>query len=65
VAEVIAESGKACAFTRVGIPDCYSIVGYPEDLYNFYKLDADGIVGKVREVMGKDFEEDESWEDSF
>ena len=65
VAEVIAESGKACAFTRVGIPDCYSIVGYPEDLYNFYKLDADGIVGKVREVMGKDFEEDESWEDGF
>ncbi|HDP24781.1 MAG TPA: transketolase family protein [Deltaproteobacteria bacterium] len=65
VAEVIAESGKACAFTRVGIPDCYSVVGYPEDLYNFYKLDADGIVEKVREVMGRDFEEAESWEDGF
>ncbi|HDP79593.1 MAG TPA: transketolase family protein, partial [Spirochaetes bacterium] len=52
-------------FTRVGIPDCYSLVGYPEDLYNYYKLDADGIIGKVREVMGKDFEEEENWEDGF
>ncbi len=65
VSEVIAESGRACAFTRVGIPDCYSIVGYPEDLYNFYGLDADGIVKKVREVMRRDFEEEENWEDGF
>jgi transketolase len=65
VSEVIAEYGKACAFTRVGIPDCYSLVGYPEDLYNYYKLDTDGIIEKVREVMGKDFEQDESWEDGF
>ncbi len=65
VSEVIAESGRACAFTRVGIPDCFSLVGYPEDLYNHYKLDADGIMEKVREVMGRDFEEDEDWEDGF
>ncbi len=57
VAEVIAESGRACAFARVGIPDCYSLVGYPEDLYHHYKLDADGIVEKVRVCMGKDCEE--------
>ncbi|MBF0117962.1 MAG: transketolase family protein [Desulfobacterales bacterium] len=63
VAEVIAASGKGCAFTKVGIPDCFCEVGYPEDLCNYYKLDADGIMDKVREVMGKDFEEDEDWED--
>jgi len=63
VAEVVAESGKGCAFERVGIPDCYCIVGYPEDLQNHYKFDADGIIEKVREVMGKDFEEDDDWED--
>ena len=63
VADVIASSGKGCAFTKVGIPDCYCEVGYPEDLYSYYKIDTDGIIEKVRETMGKDFEEDEDWED--
>ncbi len=63
VADVIAASGKGCAFEKVGIPDCFCIVGYPEDLYSHYKLDANGIIEKVRAVMGKDFEEDENWDD--
>ena len=63
VADVIAASGKGCAFTKVGIPDCFAEVGYPEDLYTHYKLDADGIIDTVREVMNMDFEEDDDWED--
>jgi transketolase len=63
VAEVIVESGKACAFRKLGVPDCYSIVGYPEDLYHFYKFDADGIVETVGELMRMEIEEDEDWED--
>ncbi len=63
VADVIAASGKGCAFEKVGIPDCFCIVGYPEDLYSHYQFDTDGIIRKVKEVMGKDFEEDEDWED--
>jgi transketolase len=63
VADVIAESGKGCAFDKIGIPDEFSLVGYPEDLYAHYKLDANGIIEKVREVMGKEFEETEDWED--
>ncbi len=63
VGDVIAESGKGCAFTKVGIPDVYAVVGYPEDLNAYYKIDCDGIIEKVREVMGKDFEEDEDWDD--
>ena len=63
VADVIAESGKGCAFAKVGLEDCYSVVGYPEDLYSCYNLDANGIIDKVREVMGRDFEEDEDWDD--
>lgn len=63
VADVIAASGKGCAFEKVGIPDCFAVVGYPEDLYSHYGLDANAIVEKVREVMGRDFEEDEDWED--
>jgi len=63
VGEVIVESGKACAFRKLGVPDCYSIVGYPEDLYHFYKFDADGIVETVSELMRMEIEEDEDWED--
>ena len=63
VADVIAVSGKGCAFVKVGLPDCYSEVGYPEDLYSFYKLDTDGIIEKVRELLSREFEADEDWED--
>ena len=63
VADVICASGKACAFTKLGMPDCYSIVGYPEDLYNYYKFDADGIVEAVSGLLKMEIEEDEDWED--
>lgn len=63
VSEVIAESGKACAFMRLGIPDTFSIIGLHEDLMAYYKIDTNGIVEKVRELMGRDFEEDDNWED--
>lgn len=63
VAEVIVESGKACGFRKLGVPDCFAIVGYPEDLYHHYKFDADGIVETVSELMRLEIEEDEDWED--
>lgn len=63
VAEVMAESGKACAFIRLGIPDTFSIIGLHEDLMSYYKIDTNGIVENVRELMGRDFEEDDDWED--
>lgn len=63
VADVIAGSGKACAFRKLGIPDVFAEVGYPEDLYAYYKLDANGIADTVRDMMRLQFEEDEDWED--
>ncbi|HUW62790.1 MAG TPA: transketolase C-terminal domain-containing protein [Candidatus Bathyarchaeia archaeon] len=63
VADVIAESGKGCAFQKVGLPDEYTIIGYPEDILHYNKVDTDGIIEKVREIMGRDFEADENWED--
>lgn len=63
VSEVIAEGGKACGFKRLGIPDTYSIIGLHEDLMNHYKIDTQGIVESVREIMNKDIEEDDDWED--
>ena len=63
VADVIAASGKGCAFQKCGIPDQYVSHGYPEDLMHLFGIDTDGILEKVRDVMGMDFEEDEDWED--
>jgi len=63
VADVIAQSGKGCVFAKTGLPDCYSEVGYPEDLYSHYGIDTDGIADRVLGLMGKEFEADEDWED--
>jgi transketolase len=63
VADVIAASGKGCAFAKLGLPDTYSLVGYPEDLYAHYGLDVNGIADKVRSLLQVEFEEDEDWED--
>ena len=63
VASAIAESGKGCAFTKLGIPEEFSVIGYPEDLYARYKLDSSGIVETVKELLGKEIEADEDWSD--
>ncbi|WP_405343777.1 transketolase family protein [Ruminococcus sp.] len=63
VGSVIAESGKGCIFRKHGMMDVFSEIGYAEDLYAYYGFDANGIVDKVREMMGLEYEADESWED--
>ena len=63
VASVIAESGMACQFRKHGIMDLFSTIGYAEDLYSFYRLDASGIADVVREFMGITLEDDDDWED--
>ena len=63
VGSVIAESGKGCVFRKHGMMDVFSEIGYAEDLYAYYGFDANGIVDKVREMMGMEFEADENWED--
>ncbi len=63
VAEVVAESGKACAFTRLGIPDCFSMIGLHEDIMAFYKIDTNGIGKNVRALLNREIEEDEDWTD--
>ncbi len=63
VAEVAAGTGKSFSFRRLGVPDCFSIIGLHEDLLAHYGLDENGIAAAVREMMGKDFEADENWED--
>ncbi|MDR2158618.1 MAG: transketolase family protein [Treponema sp.] len=63
VGGVIAESGKGCVFKKHGLQDEFAVIGYAEDLYAHYGLDSNGIVEKVREMMGMEFEADEDWND--
>ncbi len=63
VAEVAAGTGKSFSFQRLGIPDCFSLIGQHEDLLAHYGIDENGIASAVRNMMGKDFEADENWDD--
>ncbi len=65
VGEFIAKSGKACAFKTLGHQDEFSTIGLHEDLMSLAKIDANGIAEAIGEVMHKDFEEDENWDDEF
>ena len=63
VASVIAEEGLACEFKKHGLQDCFSVIGYAEDLYAHYGLDANGIADRVRLMMGIEPNDDDNWED--
>ncbi len=64
VAEVIAESGvRLKKFKRIGIPDCFSIIGYPEDLYAHYRINSDGIYEQICENLALEVEDDDDFDD--
>lgn len=63
VAETITEAGKSCRLKRLGLNDEFAIVGYTDDLYSYYKLDDNGIMEAVTEMLNLEVEEDEDWED--
>ena len=65
VSEVVVESGKACAFKMLGHQDKFAPIGLHEDIMSIVGIDANGIIEAVREVMHKDFEEDDNWDDEF
>lgn len=63
VAEVIAESGKGCAFKRMGVPGEFAPIGYHEDIMSYYDLDTAGAISAVRDILKLDYEEEEDWTD--
>lgn len=50
IAEVLAEEGFGVKLKRLGIPDEYSAIGYPEALYNRYNLDHDSMLSVITEL---------------
>ncbi len=59
---VIAESGKACLFKRLGHPDAFSPMGIPEDLIHLSGFDDDGILAAISALMKQAIPEDD-WND--
>jgi deoxyxylulose-5-phosphate synthase len=51
VAETLAEAGLGIKFKRLGVPDIYSAIGYPEDLYARYGIDKNGIKESVKKNL--------------
>ena len=65
VAEVVAKSGKACAFKMLGHQNAFSTIGLQEDLLAIAGIDANGISAAIQELMHADFEADDAWDDEF
>ena len=63
VASVLAEEGLGIQFRKHGLQDVFSAIGYAEDLYAHYGLDANGIADQVRLMMGIEPSDDDNWED--
>jgi transketolase len=53
VASELAEAGVFIKFKKLGIPDHFASVGYPEPLWAHYGYDADGIAREIRTMLGK------------
>jgi transketolase len=51
VSETLAEAGLGIKFKRLGVPDTYSVIGYPEDLYARYGIDKNGIKNSVIKML--------------
>ena len=53
VAEYLLERGFCGKFKRIGMPDQFSVLGDPDEIYHFYGLDPEGIAKTIVEKMKK------------
>lgn len=51
VAEALLEMGFHGSFKRIGLPDEFSVLGSPEEVYAYYRMDPPGIAGQIRELL--------------
>jgi len=54
VAETLADAGIGIKFKRMGVPDVFSVIGYPEELYARYGIDKEGIKKGIKEVLQRE-----------
>lgn len=51
VAEVLMESGYKGKFKRIGMPDEFSVLGSPDEIYRYYGLDRTGIMRTIETLL--------------
>ncbi|MBA4698123.1 MAG: transketolase [Ruminococcus sp.] len=51
VAEVLCEAGYHGKFKRVAMPDTFSVLGDPDEIYKFYGMDRTGIAEQIRSML--------------
>jgi len=52
VTDTLAMAGACVKVKKLGIPDEFAALGYPEELYAYYGYDAEGIMREVRAMLG-------------
>ena len=53
VAEVLMESSYKGKFKRIGMPDQFSVLGSPDEIYRYYGLDRTGIAKTLEQLLTK------------
>ncbi|MCL2402211.1 MAG: transketolase [Oscillospiraceae bacterium] len=53
VAEYLLESGFSGKFKRIGLPDEFALLGDPDEVYKYYKMDPQGIADQVVALLKK------------
>ncbi|HHX75617.1 MAG TPA: hypothetical protein GX699_11995, partial [Firmicutes bacterium] len=49
----VLEAGIPCKFKRLGIPDVFAELGQPEELYAYYRYDAQGVKTVLKQLLVK------------
>ena len=53
VAEFLLENGFSGKFKRIGLPDEFSVLGDPDEVYKYYGMDPEGIAETIHGLMTK------------
>lgn len=51
VSAAVAEGGVAAKIKKLGVPDEFAVLGYPETIYPTYGYDVEGVTRSVREIL--------------
>ncbi len=51
VAAAVAEAGERAIIRKLGIPDEFAVLGYPEGIYKHYGFDVEGVSSAVRQLI--------------
>jgi len=53
VAEYLLEAGFSGKFKRIGLPDEFAVLGSPDAVYEYYKMDPQGIADQIATLLGR------------